>query len=134
MPRESKTKATKKTRETRVAYRARTTRARAVKPRVASVRAHTSAAGLWRERIAPSPEQLVDWTLWYNAHAAEFEAKYSGQYLAIWDKQVIATAPTRGEIYKLADQARPEVVAVITFIPRADMPFVLTPFPAEWRK
>ena len=122
----------KKTRETRVAYRAKR------KPQTAKSRARKLVAAKvvpWEKRLAPTDGQIREWTDWLNQHEPEFEAKYPGHYLAIWDKEIIATTSNRDQIYSLADAARPEVIPLITYVPRAnDMNFAFSPFPAEWSK
>ncbi len=129
----------KKVRETRAAYRVRTKRTmgkpsaqlartrKPHKPRVTVVP--------WTERIAPTDEQLVEWDAWLSAHEAEFEDKYPGHYLAVWDKQIVAATTQRDQIYPLVHQARPEVIPLIAYIPRADEVYMIpSVFPAEWRK
>ena len=118
----------RKTRETRAAYRVRTKRV-AGKPRA---RARKVAATVpWEQRIAPTDEQLMEWDAWLSAHEVEFEKKYPGNYLAIWDKRILAASTNGDEIYRLARQAAPSVIPLVTYIPRADeMPIVVTPFPA----
>ncbi len=132
MPQKNKSRTTRKTRETRAAYRART-RKPIAKPRGARVRASLPVAVPWVERIAPTAAQVRDWDAWLNEHEPEFEEKYPGHYLAIWDCQVIAVACTRAQLYALADQARPEVIPLVTYVPRAEDMFVIpSNFPAEW--
>jgi hypothetical protein len=122
----------KKARETRVAYRVRTRKARLVKPR-AKPRARQPLAVPWAERIAPTDEQLMEWHLWLNEHADELEEKYPGQYLAIWDKRVIASANTRRQLYSLADRVMPQAIHLVTYIPHAhEIAFVPSIFPVEW--
>ncbi len=127
----------KKVRETRAAYRVRTKRMMG-KPiaQLARVRkSHKSRVTVvpWTERIAPTDEQLMEWHLWLNQHADELERKYSGQFLAIWDKQVIASADTRRQVYSLADRAMPQVIHLVTYIPHLhEIAFAPSNFPAEW--
>jgi hypothetical protein len=133
MPRKSKPKVVRKSRETRAAYRVRTTRARGVRPRAVRSRARQAIAVPWEKRVAPTDEQVREWDEWLNEHEPEFEEKYPGRYLAIWDGQVIAVASTRAQLYVLADQARPEVIPLVTYIPHAEDVFVIpSNFPAEW--
>ncbi len=95
-------------------------------------RAHKVAARVpWEQRIAPTDEQLMEWDAWLSAHEAEFEKKYPGNYLAIWDKRIIAASTNGDEVYRLAHQAAPSVIPLVTYIPRTDeMPMIVTPFPA----
>lgn len=89
----------------------------------------------WEERIAPTDEQIREWDAWLNEHEPEFEEKYPGQYLAIWDKQVIAASTDHGETYRLADRARPAVIPLVTYVPRPQDVFVVpSNFPVEWAK
>lgn len=123
----------RKTRETRAAYRPRPRKP--IKPRIARTHkgARLPAAVPWEKRIAPTDEQVRDWDAWLNEHEPEFEAKYPGCYLAIWDRQVIAVASTRAQLYALADQVRPEVIPLVTYVPRAeDMLVVPSNFPVGW--
>ncbi len=125
----------KKVRETRAAYRVRTKRTMG-KPRAQLARARKPhkprVTGVpWTERIAPTDEQLMEWDAWLSAHEVEFEKKYPGNYLAIWDKRILAASTNGDEVYRLARQAAPSVIPLVTYIPRADeMPMVVTPFPA----
>lgn len=120
----------KRTRETRAAYRTRTAPARKSKSRAVQRRPSRTRVVPWAERIAPTNEQLLDWNAWLNEHEAEFEKKFPGHYLAIWDKQVVAASPDGDAIYRLARRAMPAVIPLVTFVPSAeDMPMVLTPFP-----
>jgi hypothetical protein len=123
----------RKTRETRAAYRVRTKRTIG-KPRARRARARKVAATVpWEERIAPTDGQLMEWHLWLNEHSDELEEKYPGQYLAIWDKQVIASADTRRQVYSLADRMMPQVIPLVTYIPNVDeIAFVPSVFPVEW--
>ncbi|MBI5302451.1 MAG: hypothetical protein HY868_09955 [Chloroflexi bacterium] len=124
-----------KTRETRAAYRVRTKHA--IKPRPAQPRVRKSLAPVvaWAERIAPTDDQLREWDMWLNEHEPEFEEKYPGHYLAIWDKQIIAATTDRNSVYRLARRARPEVIPLITYVPREqDMLVVPSNFPVEWSK
>lgn len=134
MPRASKAKGTRKVHETRVVYRARTRKpikrsvVRSSKSKVAR-----SVVVPWEARVAPTDEQMRDWDAWLNEREAEFEEKYAGRYLAIWDRQVIAVAPTRAELYALADQVKPEVIPLVTYVPRAeDMRVLPSNFPIGW--
>ena len=121
----------RKARETRAAYRVRTKRVTG-KPRARLTRARKVAATVpWEQRIAPTDEPLMEWDAWLSAHEVEFEKKYPGNYLAIWDKRILAASTNGDEIYRLARQAAPSVIPLVTYIPRADeMPIVVTPFPA----
>lgn len=125
----------KKARETRAAYRVRTKRVTG-KPRARHVRARArkvAAAVPWGQRIAPTDAQLMEWHLWLNEHSDELEEKYPGQYLAIWDKQVIASADTRRRLYVLADRVMPQVIHLVTYIPNVgEIAFVPSVFPIEW--
>ena len=123
----------KKMRETRTAYRARMSKTK-VKTRVVRPRAPKAIVSVpWKDRVAPTDEQLIEWSAWLNAHEAEFEEKYPGHYLAIWEKQIVAVAATRAQLYVLADQARPEVIPLVTYIPRAEDVFIVpSNFPAGW--
>ncbi|MBI4788958.1 MAG: hypothetical protein HY782_18155 [Chloroflexi bacterium] len=128
----------KKTREARVTYRAKrkpqAVRPRAPRPRI---RKQTAAAKPlpWEKRIAPTDDQIRDWTEWLNQHEPEFEAKYPGHYLAIWDKRIIGASPNGDETYRLAREVRPEAMPLVIYIPRPeDLPAILTPFPSEMRK
>lgn len=126
---------TRRARETRVAYRVRTRKARLVKPRAVKPHARKAVVVPWEERIAPTDDQLREWDAWLNAHEAEFEKKYPGYYLAIWDEQIIAATRDRKAIYPLADRARPEIIPLVTYIPRPHEVFVVpSNFPVEWRK
>jgi len=126
----------KTVRETRVAYRARPVRPRArraARPRAARQIAQPVISVSARQ--AATWQQSLRWQGWLNEHAREFEEKNPGQYLAIWDEQIIATGNTWGEAYKAATATRPDVIPLVTYIPRAeDVPFLLTPFPVEWVK
>lgn len=123
---------TKKLRETRTAYRARTTRTRGAKPRAIRSRRQVMAVP-WEKRIAPTDSQLAEWGAWLDLRETEFEKKYPGQYLAVWGKRVIATAATRAQLYVLADKARPEVIPLVTYIPFAEDIFVVpSNFPVAW--
>lgn len=117
-------------------YRARARkpipRPRVVRSRVPKI-ASLPVAVPWERRIAPTDAQVRDWDAWLNEHEPEFEEKYPGRYLAIWDRQVIAVASTRAHLYALADQAKPEVIPLVTYVPRAeDMSIIPSNFPAEW--
>ncbi|MBM3130199.1 MAG: hypothetical protein FJ009_16440 [Chloroflexi bacterium] len=138
MLQKSKSSTTPKTRETRAAYRARTrktiaTRLPVVRSHAAKLQARQVVAVPWEERVAPTSEQLMEWHLWLNEHADDLEAKYSGKFLAIWDKQIIASGNTRRQVYSRADQARSQVIPLITYIPIADeIAFAPSNFPIEW--
>ncbi|MBI5035029.1 MAG: hypothetical protein HZB51_31275 [Chloroflexi bacterium] len=86
----------------------------------------------WAKRAAPTDEQLIEWSAWLNEHETEFEKKFPGHYLAIWDKRIIAASPDGDVIYRLANRRMPAIIPMITYVPRAeDFPMVLTPFPAS---
>ena len=120
----------KNVRETRAAYRIRAKRT-AAKPRTRKAHIRKAAVVSWVERIAPSDKQLLEWDAWLSAREAEFEEKYPGNYLAIWDKRILAASTNGDEVYRLAREAAPSVIPLVTYIPRADeMPIVVTPFPA----
>ncbi|MBI3741631.1 MAG: hypothetical protein HY257_07740 [Chloroflexi bacterium] len=107
------------------------------KPRVKKSRAPLEETRFvpWEERIAPTTEQLREWDTWLNKHEPEFEEKYPGHYLAIWDKGIIAATTDRNNVYRLARRARPEVIPLITYVPREqDMLIVPSNFPREWSK
>ncbi|MDE3089922.1 MAG: hypothetical protein KGJ80_11130 [Chloroflexota bacterium] len=125
----------KKARETRAAYRVRTRKARLIKPRTVSSRARKVTVVPWEKRIAPTDEQIREWDAWLNEHEPEFAEKYPGYYLAIWDKQVIAASTDNGETYRLADRVRPDVIPLVTYVPRPQDVFVVpSNFPVEWVK
>jgi uncharacterized protein DUF5678 len=89
----------------------------------------------WGQRIAPTDEQLRDWDAWLNEHEPEFEEKYPGQFIAIWDKQVIVVAANRRKLYRLSHQTRPEVIPLVSYVPREqDINIAPSNFPAEWIK
>ena len=129
----------RKARETRVAYRVRR-KPRAIKPRVVrplvrKTAAHVSPSVPWEERVAQTDQQLMEWDAWLNEHEPEFEEKYPGHYLAIWDRQIIAKTERRAEIYPLAHQAMPHVIPLITYVPRpGEMDMVPSVFPVEWSR
>ncbi|OGO40562.1 MAG: hypothetical protein A2Z03_03460 [Chloroflexi bacterium RBG_16_56_8] len=128
----------KKTRETRVAYRAKR-KSQAGVPRTPKPRVRKQVAAAksvpWEKRIAPTEEQIREWTDWLNQHEPEFEIKYPGHYLAIWDRRIIGASPSHGEVYRLAGHARPDVIPLITYVPRPNEIFAVpSNFPAEWLK
>ena len=128
----------KKTRETRVAYRAKR-KPQAVAPHTPKPRVRKQVAAAksvpWEKRIAPTDEQIREWTDWLNVHEPEFEAKYPGHYLAIWDRQIIGASKDHGEAYRLAGQASPDVIPLVTYVPQPDEMFIVpSNFPAEWLK
>ncbi|MCX7839595.1 MAG: DUF5678 domain-containing protein [Anaerolineae bacterium] len=129
-------KGAQRARETRVVYRARTRKP--IKRQVvrsSKSSATRSVAVPWEARIAPTAEQVRDWDAWLNEHEPEFEEKYPGRYLAIWDRQVIAIAPTRAELYALADRVKPEVIPLVTYVPRAeDIRILPSNFPIDWNE
>ncbi len=128
MPRKSKLQVVKKTRESRSAYRVKKS-----KPRTPKRRTLQSAIVPSIKRIAPTTEQLLDWNAWLSEHEAEFERKFPGHYMAIWDKQILAATPDGDAIYRLAHRAMPTVIPLVTFIPHVeDLPIVLTPFPSSF--
>ncbi len=127
---------TRKARETRAAYRVKS-KARGAPLRARKPHAREMAERVvpWEERIAPTDEQLGEWMAWLNEHEPEFEQKYSGHYLAIWDKQIIAATRDSNLVYPLARQVMPNVVPLVTYVPRVEeMDFAFSPFPAEWRE
>ncbi len=126
---------TKKTRETRAAYRVKS-KARNMAPRTRKPRARAVERVVpWEERLAPTDEQLDEWMAWLNEREPEFEQKYPGHYLAIWDKQIIAATRDSNLVYPLARQAMSNVVPLVTYVPRVEeMDFAFSPFPAEWRE
>ena len=120
----------RQTRETRAAYRTRKRQGR-TKPV-----SHTQVPVVpWEERIAPTDEQLEEWNMWLNDHEPEFEEKYPGQYLAIWDKKVISVASSRFELYAQVDRTQPKIIPLITFVPGPhEIFFAPSNFPVEWLK
>jgi hypothetical protein len=120
---------TRKLGETRAVYRVRTARTHAPKPR-----ARVAPSVPWELRVAPTHAQLMEWHLWLNERADDLEEKYPGQFLAIWDKQVVASGNTRRQVYARADRARPRVIPLVTYIPLAnEIAFAPSNFPIEWR-
>jgi hypothetical protein len=103
---------TQKVRETRVAYRTRTKRAKSVKPRTAKVE-----QPLGQVPPGPSWQELQAWHAWKDEHEAEFVREYPGKYLAIWQKQVIAIGGTYGEAFDNAKRAKPDAVPLVTYVP-----------------
>jgi len=127
----------KQTRETRAAYRARTRRVTAYKARAKKSRPKKVEAEFvpWAERIAPTDEQVKEWDAWLNEREPDFEIKYPGRFLAIWDKKIIATGSTRAQLYARVHQTQPKVIPLVTFIPSADeVIFIPSNFPVGWYK
>lgn len=123
----------RKARETRAAYRVRTKHIPAKPVRLKRARKPGAPVVRWEERVAPTDEQLSVWSVWLDQHETEFEEKYPGHYLAVWDKQIIAMASSRKRLYTLADQARPNVIPLVTYIPRVeDVTVVPSNFPIDW--
>ena len=106
----------KAVRESRVTYRVRKTQlvrkgTRAVSRRLAVPLVQTD------RRQSATWEQLARWHSWLNEHAAEFEAKYPEQYLAIWEEQVIGVGKDGSEARRRAAERMPQVIPLVTFIP-----------------
>jgi hypothetical protein len=68
------------------------------------------------EKLAPTHEELMHWFLWVNEHASEFEEKYPGKYLAIWDYEIIGVGEGT-EVYEEAQRRRPDVIPYIVYVP-----------------
>jgi hypothetical protein len=103
--------------ETRAVYRVRTTRThtpRIVRPRVVKPAIPTIN---WETRQHATWQELEQWHSWLNDHESEFEEKYPGKYLAIWQNEIIAIGKTWGEAFDNAAIARPNVGPLITYIP-----------------
>jgi len=67
-------------------------------------------------KLAPTYEELMHWFLWVNEHVSEFEEKYSGKYLAIWDYEIIGVGEGM-EVYEEAQYRRPDVIPYIVYVP-----------------
>ncbi|MBI5650374.1 MAG: hypothetical protein HZC40_08010 [Chloroflexi bacterium] len=108
---------TRKTRETRAVYRVRTTRTHA--PRVTRPRVVKPAIPTinWEARQRATWQELAQWHRWLNDHEPEFEEKYPGKYLAIWESEIVAIGKTWGEAFDNAAIARPNVGPLIAYIP-----------------
>jgi hypothetical protein len=125
----------KKTRETRAAYRVKTRQAKTQKPRLRKARAKQTEEILvpWGQRIAPTDQQVKEWDKWLSEQEPEFEKKYPGHYLAIWDKQIIALTRESDQIYPLARKAMPKVIPLIWYVPRPEEMWTAPGnFPVEW--
>ncbi len=68
------------------------------------------------EKLAPTYEELMRWFLWVNEHTSEFEEKYPGKYLAIWDCEIIGVGEGE-EVYEEAQRRRPDVIPYIVYVP-----------------
>ena len=67
-------------------------------------------------KMAPTDEELMRWFLWVNEHTSEFEQRYPGKHLAIWDCEVIGVGD--GEtVYEEARRRRPDVIPYIVYVP-----------------
>ena len=108
----------RKARETRAAYRVRTKRVTG-KPRARLTRARKPVvpAVRWEERKAATWQEMEQWRLWFNKHASEFEQKYPGKYLAIWNAEIIAVGSTWGQAWDAAIAVRPNIIPLVTYVP-----------------
>jgi|Deesub1362A_J573_1020465.scaffolds.fasta_scaffold16708_2 recombinational DNA repair ATPase RecF len=68
-------------------------------------------------QIEPTHEELMRWHVWINEHEHEFERKYAGKYLAIWDNQVVGVGDNAWEARRAAERWQPGIVPLVTYIP-----------------
>ncbi|MEA3344907.1 MAG: DUF5678 domain-containing protein [Chloroflexota bacterium] len=68
-------------------------------------------------KLAPTHEELLRWHTWVNEQEAEFEGKYAGKYLAIWDEKIVGIGEDGGEAIESAKLWRSDVVPYIVYIP-----------------
>ena len=66
---------------------------------------------------SPTHEELMRWHEWLVEHEPEFETRYAGQYLAIWDKQVVTAGADEWAVIQEARRRLPDAVPLIVYIP-----------------
>jgi predicted RNA-binding Zn-ribbon protein involved in translation (DUF1610 family) len=76
-------------------------------------------------QISPTHEESLRWLIWINEHEPEFEEKYAGRYLAIWDEQIVGRGDDWGQAYDAAKRWRKDIVPYIIYIPTEKEEFLL---------
>ena len=102
----------RKTRETRAAYRARTSKSHV--PKATPIKPGLSAMPI---PDGPTWQELETWRVWKREHLAKLEQEFPGKYVAIWKNKVIATGATLKETFHNAHSKNPDAVPWVTYIP-----------------
>ena len=76
-------------------------------------------------KLAPTPAELYHWFLWANEHRQEFEKKYEGKHLAIWDRQIIGIGGDLLEASEQAEHCRPDVEPYFVYVPTEKETYLL---------
>ena len=66
--------------------------------------------------IAPTFEETMRWDDWADERMPEFEQKYAGKYLAIWDCEIAGIGDDSWEARQETEKQYPNTVPLIVYV------------------
>ena len=66
--------------------------------------------------VAATFEETMRWSDWVDEHMPEFEQKYAGKYLAIWDCEIAGISDDGWEADEQARKQRPGTVPLVVYV------------------